>query len=287
MNNMKRQFGLSMIELLIALAISSFLMLGITQVYIDNKRNYVFQQNQAGNLENSRFAALMIGEYLGKAGYRRNPSMLLETIFPEQPAAGGCLAFDTGHAITGLNPNDPDGGGTGFCVRYQPQASGELDCQGAASSVEYDEAFPSDPPDENELTVLALKYEPSTGGELQNGRLLCKNLNATSPQYGELLRGIADVRLDFGVGNTDVLNKEVTTFIPQADWIPSSGAIRSVRYALLLASRTGQRDSDDSKVFSDWLNEASAEAKARLQEADSKRIYQIAGSSQTLRNLMP
>ena len=39
MNSIKRQFGLSMIELLIALAISSFLILVITQVYLDNKRN--------------------------------------------------------------------------------------------------------------------------------------------------------------------------------------------------------------------------------------------------------
>lgn len=82
MNHIKHQLGLSMVELLIALAISSFLILGITQVYIDNKRNYVFQQNQAGNAENSRFAALIINDYLGKAGYRRTPSALLEIVFP-------------------------------------------------------------------------------------------------------------------------------------------------------------------------------------------------------------
>lgn len=283
MNNMKRQFGLSMIELLIALTISSFLIIGITQVYIDNKRNYVFQQSQAGNVENGRFAALMVSDYLGKAGYRRNPSTLLDTVFPDRPAAGGCLAFNTGHAITGLDPAE----GAGFCIRYQPLVSGELDCQGAASPVAYDEAFPSAPPAESDLTVLAFKYEPSIGEDLHTGRLLCKSLNASSPQYGELLRGIADLRLDFGVGNTDVLEKEVTTFIPQADWTPSSGAIRSVRYALLLASRTGQRDSNDSKVLTDWLVEASADDQSRLQEADNKRIYQIAGATQTIRNLMP
>ncbi len=82
MNTVKRQFGLSLIELMIALAISSLLILGITQVYIDNKRNYVFQQSQAGNLENSRFASLMINEYLGKAGYRRDPVILVEEAFP-------------------------------------------------------------------------------------------------------------------------------------------------------------------------------------------------------------
>lgn len=102
MNTVKRQFGLSLIELMIALAISSLLILGITQVYIDNKRNYVFQQSQAGNLENSRFASLMINEYLGKAGYRRDPVILVEEAFPSRNAGGDCLAFGAGHSITGL-----------------------------------------------------------------------------------------------------------------------------------------------------------------------------------------
>ncbi len=39
-NRSRRQSGLSMIELPVALAISSFLILGITQIYLDNKRNY-------------------------------------------------------------------------------------------------------------------------------------------------------------------------------------------------------------------------------------------------------
>lgn len=282
MNNMKRQVGLSMVELLVALAISSLLILGITQVYIDNKRSYAFQQNQTGNLENSRFAALTINHYLGKAGYRRNPSTLLETVFPSRAAADGCQAFDAGHAITGLDPDE----GTGFCIRYQPQASDELDCQGEVSAVEYDEAFPSTPPSASDLTVLAFKYEPSDGAQ-QQGRLLCKSLNAATPKYGELLTGIADMHLDFGIGSADVLEKEVSSYTSQADWTPDSGAIRSVRYALLLASAEGQRDSDDSKVLDDWVATVSATTKSRLQNADKRNIYQVAGSTQTIRNFMP
>ena len=59
----KMQKGLSMVELLVALAISSFLILGISQIYIDNKRNYLFQQGQAGNQENSRFVLMLLQQH--------------------------------------------------------------------------------------------------------------------------------------------------------------------------------------------------------------------------------
>lgn len=281
MKSSQRQNGLSMIELLISLAISSFLILGITQVYIDNKRNQVFQLNQMGNLEGSRFAALMIDQYLGKAGYRRNPAALLETTFPTRAAGGDCLEFKQGHTATGLDPDV----GNGFCIRYQPQTSGELDCQGSGSSVNYTLAFPN--LSTNDLIVLAFKYESGGDSDLEKGRLLCKNLNASSPQYSELLSGIADIRLEFGLGNADALDKEVSTFMAQQDWTANSGAIRSIRYNLLLTSGAKLRDSDDSLILDKWLAGASDAAKARLQNADNRRIYQVASSTQTLRNLMP
>lgn len=282
MKSSQRQNGLSMIELLISLAISSFLILGITQVYIDNKRNQVFQLNQMGNLEGSRFAALVIDQYLGKAGYRRNPAALIETSFPKREAGGDCLEFKLGHTATGLDPDV----GEGFCIRYQPQVSGELDCQGSSSSVNYTEAFPSTFSSADQI-ILAFKYESGGDTDLEKGRLLCKNLNATAPQYSELLSGIADIRLEFGVGNNDALDKKVNTFISQKDWTADSGAIRSIRYNLLLSSGPRLRDSDDSLVLSTWLEGAPDASKTRLQNADNRRIYQIASSTQNLRNLMP
>lgn len=282
MKSSQRQNGLSMVELLISLAISSFLILGITQVYIDNKRNQVFQLNQMGNLEGSRFAALVIDQYLGKAGYRRNPAALIETSFPKREAGGDCLEFKLGHTATGLDPDV----GEGFCIRYQPQVSGELDCQGSSSSVNYTEAFPGDLSSADQI-ILAFKYESGGNTDLEKGRLLCKNLNATAPQYSELLSGIADIRLEFGVGNNDALDKKVNTFISQKDWTADSGAIRSIRYNLLLSSGPRLRDSDDSLVLSTWLEGAPDASKTRLQNADNRRIYQIASSTQNLRNLMP
>ena len=43
---MHKQHGLSIIELMVALLISSFLIIGITQVYLDNRENTLFQQSQ-------------------------------------------------------------------------------------------------------------------------------------------------------------------------------------------------------------------------------------------------
>lgn len=280
MNFKNKQIGLSMIELLIALAISSFLILGITQIFIDNKRNYAFQQTQTSNLDNGRFATLMLNEYLGKAGYRRSPSQLLETAFPQRPEDSDCLQFTAGSAITGLKTN------TGFCIRYQPKIDKELDCQGEESAT-FDSSEPFTSPPVASMIVLAIKYEPDANNKFQEGSLRCKSLNATTPQYVELVKGLAGFRLKFGVGKTDLLEKEINTYVPQQDWTVANGAIRSVSYSILLASRENQRDGDDSKILTDWLASSTAAEKNVINTNDKNRLYQVAGSTQTLRNLMP
>jgi type IV pilus assembly protein PilW len=280
MNFKNKQIGLSMIELLIALAISSFLILGITQIFIDNKRNYIFQQTQGSNLDNGRFATLMLNDFLGKAGYRRAPAELLESAFPQRPEDSDCLQFTSGSAVTGLKTN------TGFCIRYQPKTDGELDCQGGASAT-FDDSTPFISPPVTSMIVLAVKYEPDPGNKLQEGSLRCKSLNATTPQYVELIKGVASFRLNFGVGKTDLLEKEINTYIPQSDWTVADGAIRSVRYSMLLASRENQREGDDSKILTDWLASSTAAEKTVIDANDENRLYHVAGSTQTLRNLMP
>lgn len=286
MNFKNKQIGLSMIELLIALAISSFLILGITQIFIDNKRNYVFQQTQASNLDNGRFAALMLDEYLGKAGYRRSPSQLLDIAFPKRAEDSDCLEFTAGSAITGLKTNLKIK--TGLCIRYQPMTNDEHDCQGlqnsAADTKPFETPFTAT---EDRMIVLAIRYEPDQDNKLQDGSLRCKSLNSATPQYVELVKGVAGFRLNFGIGKTDVLDKEINNYIPQKDWTVASGAIRSVNYSMLLASRENQRDGDDSKILADWLASSTAAEKTVINTNDKNRLYQVAGSTQTLRNLMP
>lgn len=271
-----RQRGLSMVELLVALAISSFLILGITQVYIDNKRSYVFQQSQAGNSENSRFAVLMINELLGKAGYRRLPDQDMADAFPRSTdLSTHCEAFPEASVITKIKTSSNQ---VGFCLRYQPAYHGELMCDG--NSAELDEKKPFHKPKQDETLYVAVKFTPDDS-EQNRGTLSC----ITKETAAELIDGVADMTVEFGSGPAgDKRLSEGSPFKDAASWSANDGVVRAVRYSLLMASRPNQRDSD-SNVFTQWLKTTSnAEP---LEALDKKQIYQVAVGAQALRNVMP
>ena len=275
-----QQRGLSLVELLVALVISTILILGVTQVFIDNKRSQSFQQQQTGNQESARFAEIILNEYLGKAGYRRAPDDVLENAFPATPAAAPCSAFAAGSSVTSMQ------GKTGLCLRYQPLVSGEADCTGSATTA-FDDSQAFSSPKTSALVVLALYYEP--GNTLDTGFLECQNTNSAAGPI-ELVSNVADFRLNFGVGSVDVAEKMLKTsgdrFVSSSNWTDSDGQIRAVRYSLLLASRANQRDGA-SAVLEEWVAASTEAQKNAINAADQRRIYQIAGSTQTLRNLMP
>ncbi len=279
MLTISRQRGLSMVELLVALAISSFLILGITQVYIDNKRGYVFQQSQANNQENTRFAEITLNNWLNKAGYRRAPDQDIEDAFLAVAESGDCKAFPKGGVIAGLL-SDAE---IGFCMRYQPATSTELDCQGntvktTGASTKLNTAFVK--PASSEVVVMAIKFVPNA--DLHKGSLQCKNLTGTAPGFAELIDGVADMKFEFASGENDVFEKRLKANPWTAN---AAGLVRAVRYSMLLTSRSNQRDSD-SKIYTDWIATATGANKTRIETGDKKRIYQLSSSTQTLRNMM-
>lgn len=280
----RKESGISLIELMVTLLISSFLILGIMQIYISNQRSYVFQQSQSGNQENARFAEFMLNEYLNKAGYRRAPDQAVEDAFPALAADADCQQFDAGSSVTATKNGD------GVCIRYQPLTKNDRDCQGDTVKTFVDDSI-FNPSPVSSLVRLAIRYQ--AGATLDTGVLQCKSINSTAAAYVELLRGIADFRLDFGLGNKDLTEKllkddsDANRFKTATSWAASDGPIRAVRYSILMASRENQRDSADSALLTNWLSNADATAKTRIENGDKRRIYQIASSTQNLRNLMP
>lgn len=276
---MTRQKGLSLIELMIALAIGSLLILGITQIFIDNKRNYLFQRSQVNVLENGRYAELLLNEYLAKAGYRRAPDDYPEHAFPARAANADCLAFTPGSSITATTDK------RGICVRYHPMVSGEPDCLGTATTA-FTDTMPFTSPVSSSIVTLSIKYAP--GATLESGTIACKNLGTGASS--SLLSNVADFRLEFGIGANTSSRQLISTgdrFVPAASWAPATnGPIRAVRYSILLASAQNQRDGA-SQVFTNWLANTEGANKTRLEAGDQNRIYHIAGSTRALRNLMP
>lgn len=275
----KHQTGLSMVELMIALALSSFLILGITQIYLDNKRSYQFQQGQSANLDNTRFSTLVLDEVLSRAGYRRAPDQPMLNAFPAgNGLSAHCANFDNEGVITKLS----DDSETGFCIRFQPALAGELLCDGSTTVL--NESKPFMYPKLDETIYLAIKFVP--GVTLEEGSVQCiSNLGGSG---GELMTGVADMQVEFGSGKPDEKRlKEGSPYQNARDWSAGDGTVRAVRYAMLSANRQGRRDGD-SAVLANWLDKhASSTSAARLNSGDNQHIYQAALGGQAVRNMMP
>lgn len=243
-----KQRGISMIELLITLAISSVLILGVTQIYVDNRSNYLFQQGQAENTENGRYALLVLERQLAKTGYRRSPDDSFEFAFPAASQSG--CGFAAGQTIVWDNANNA------LCLRYQPRDNDDLSC---------DYKKPSD--QAPSLTGLDEPYKPYSHSiveriTLADGALTCNG--------AALVTGVSAMRFDFGVGPVGV--RSVTEYTTSPD-----KPIRNLRYSLLMASERGNRQGMSSAAFKEWNNT----------DPTDNRLYYTVSSSMTLRNLMP
>lgn len=92
MKQIKTQSGISMVEVLIALVISLFLLGGIVQVYLTNKSSYTFTDAISRIQENGRFAIETMTQDLRMAGFF------------------GCAIFDpddTENIVSNINPDGP------------------------------------------------------------------------------------------------------------------------------------------------------------------------------------
>ncbi len=270
-NRSRRQSGLSMIELLVALAISSFLILRITQIYLDNKRNYLFQQGQAGNQENGRFAMMFLDQQLAKVGFRRRADDPNEFAFPAQQKTAYCEAFKAGSTLV---PAVVKAGQSGFCYRYQPAPGEAYDCEGNSITT------PSDP------FATAQSHHRTRSVRSRDRR--CPRqprlLRADNQGKGqEIVSGLVDFKLEYGVGPTMAGKREVESFVEQANI--ADRPVRALRYSALMASDKNLRQGD-SKTLDDWIT-LYPSSKTSLQGNDKDRLYQIAKGSQTLRNLVP
>lgn len=195
--NLRRESGLSLIELMVAIALSVVVLLGVLQVYLSGSDHAAFNHAQQQNQANARFILSLLQRESGHAGYsawERHVSadddqqydfvIDREAPFPSlTDTATGCV-FNAGQVAS------LDAGGRGICLRYQraqrDDAQIHQDCTGGALYGDDDSTTP-------QTLVSHLR--------LSNGELLCKTNNPRSTGEIALAGDIHD--LMFAVGSTN------------------------------------------------------------------------------------
>lgn len=116
-----RQRGVTLVELMISLGLSLFLILVVAQFFVANKTSYRTQQAQADVQERGRYAVSWISRQLRHAGYV-NVTRVASTTAESFPASGTLVA---GRVLEGT--------ASSVTVRYFGSADGDLvDCLGAS-----------------------------------------------------------------------------------------------------------------------------------------------------------
>lgn len=69
-----QQQGVSIVELIVAMALSLILTLGVSQIYLSSKQTYRLQEAQSRVQENGRYALNVLAMYIRQAGYMGCPS---------------------------------------------------------------------------------------------------------------------------------------------------------------------------------------------------------------------
>ncbi|MEN0106705.1 MAG: PilW family protein [Pseudomonas sp.] len=265
MNNFRMQLGISLVELMIAMVISSFLILGVSQIYIDNKRNYLFQQGQAGNQENGRFTLQTFEQHISKAGFRRRPDDDFENSFKvDSTTITGC-SFKAGQVIT--RPTDTGLSDKGVCIRYEPRDANEADCQGNLLSDTNNLNNPYTAP--NAVFVEKIYLNSSS-------QLVCTSINPSDGAQvtGILAEGVEAIRFDFGIGDG---NRTVKSYTATPD--ANADTIYAVRYSALMAS-PAKLAVNDSVAYTNWYGSSASAPTAG-------KLYQKVGNSISVRNLLP
>jgi len=70
LNRLSNQAGITLVELLVAMVISMFILSGVITVFVANKQNYRVQENMAAIQDNGRFAVDMISRGVRMSGYQ-------------------------------------------------------------------------------------------------------------------------------------------------------------------------------------------------------------------------
>ncbi len=208
-----KQCGLSIVELMVTLVLSLFIILVTTAFYVNNKSTYRFIDNSSNVQESGRYAIHFLRETIANAGFPK-----LDTTIN---------AFDTAQIVNNTAPNNSDA----ISVSYQATQ----DCLGTAVAGTVTSTFILNA--NNELTC--------------NGTALISGIQNMQIEYAVDTDG--DNVPNSYQDSTAVINWDQVVAIRLAILVASQGQVRDVAsaetYQLLSTSITAPNDRFHRRVF--------------------------------------
>jgi len=98
--NFRKQQGLSLVELMVALVLSLVVLLVTTGIYVSNKQTYRFLDSYSNLQENGRFALYFLREHVLQAGFPRQANV---NPFPTVPGNDNTIIVQFRSAVDCLN----------------------------------------------------------------------------------------------------------------------------------------------------------------------------------------
>lgn len=223
------QHGLSLVELMVALAVGMLLIVGFLQIFLSVRSTYATNEASSRVQENGRFALDFLSQHARMAGYR-DPKHIDRPLPIMPPSGNGCIfssgsnsAFCTLNRGAIIDADENEETGDRIAFTYQPPLidGKRWDCAG--TEIEDD--------DNIIINVFTTRSTATSSG------LVCRSIVSDGTEipgshaYVELVDGIDAVQFQYGLAQRTAANE--------------SRARLSVRQYVTANQITSERDWED------------------------------------------
>ncbi len=215
------QRGISLIELMVALAISTLLMLGVFEIFIGSNANDRVARNFARIQESGRLAIEILGRNLRMAGSQGDDG-------GDNPLSNGIEGFESGH--------------TGWLVANRTDAIDAIADVPAGTDIIFVNFV-----DATGTTNSLAYYVKDTGRDKETGGSLfaLHQYDAVASNEEELIEGIEQLQVTYG----QRLSSGNVRFVPADDASLDFDEVIAVRISLLVAGSDLLLSADDNATY--------------------------------------
>lgn len=226
------QYGLSIVELLVALAISLLLMTGIIQVFLASKQTYASNEAASRLQENGRFALEFIAQSARHAGYVETSNTV--SVLPPAIASPNNSICNSSSTCSSQGVND-ESDSVAFVSQPRIQDGVRRDCLGVNGSGTY--AINNTDIILNQFLII----EAAPANDEPHPALGCRSRNlrggwVTGPTPQRLIDGIDALQVQYGI--TTGSNRNSVNQYVSADRVGDWSTVIAVRIAVLANSLT-------------------------------------------------